>query len=179
MTNTKKRNFRSEKGSVFAELALVIPLLAVLVLAIFEVARMYHLQTSIEHAAKQAARAGSSIRESVDANFMGRGTVSQNEIENLIIEGGRVSGIVEEREQFMIRYLNMGGNEVMGVMNLPFNRQNNPGSVDFIEVEITYPGQRPPVNIPIPAVLNPWNIFREEGIVLMSKAVFKIEGRFN
>lgn len=178
MNNIKKRKFRSEKGSVFAELALVIPLLAVLVLAIFEVSRMYHLQNNIEHAAKQAARTGASFRESCDQNFMGRGTVSQNEVDNLIIEGGKVPGIVEERNQFMIRYLNMSGNEVMGAMSLPFNRQNNPGSIEFIEVEITYPGQNPPVNTPIPAVLNPWNIFMDGGVTLMSKAVFKVEGRF-
>lgn len=173
-----KTKFRSQRGSVFAELALVIPLLAVLVLAIFEVARMYHIQTNIEHAAKQAARTGASVRESVDQNFMGRGTINRNQLDNLIVAAGTVPGIVQERGQFTIRYLNMGGNEVMGVMNLPFDRQNNPGSVEYIDVTISYPGQGPPVNIPIPAVLNPWNIFMDGGITLTSRATFKVEGRF-
>lgn len=176
---------RSKSGSVFVELALVVPFLIFLVLAIFEVSRMYHIQNTLEYGAKQAARIGASIKESVDVNFMGRGTILKSELENLIINSVRVRGIIEEREQFTIKYYNMAGNEVMGIQDLPFDRQNNPGSIDFIEVEIKYPGSGPSVSTPIPAVLDPGrvlelaNIFPNGGVTLRAKAIFKIEGRFD
>lgn len=172
-----KSQRRSQQGSVFVELILVVPLLILLVGGIFEISRMYHIQNTLEYGAKTAARVGASVRESVDGNFMSMGTVSRTEIENLILNSVRVRGVIEEPGQFMIRYLNMGGNEVMGVQNLPFDRQNVPGSIEFVEVEITYPGTGAGVNTPIPAVFNPGNIFQST-ITLMSRAIFKVEGRF-
>ena len=42
-------------------------------------------------------------------------------------------GVIEEPGQFMIRYLNPAGNEIQGIQNdLPFDRQNNPGAIDFL-----------------------------------------------
>lgn len=173
-----RKKIRSQKGSVFAELILVVPLLLLLVGGIFEIGRMYYIQSTLEYGAKQAARIGSSIKESVDANFMGRGTIQRAALESLIINSVRVNGVIEEPSQFTIKYYNMAGNEVMGVQNLPFDRQNNPGSIEFIEVEIVYPGAGPGVNTPVPAVFNPANIFGEGGLMLMAKAIFKVEGRF-
>lgn len=173
----KNKFIRSNKGIVLAELALVIPFLILFIFGIFEISRMYYIQNTLDYGAKEAARVGASIRESVDNNFMGIGTISRTEIENLILNSVRVRGIIEEPGQFMISYLNMAGNEVIGVQNLPFNRQNNPGSIEYVVVEITYPGSGPNVNRPIPAVLNPGNIL-QNSLVLMSKAIFQIEGRF-
>lgn len=181
---TKRRLYRrSQSGIVFAELALVIAVLVFIALAIFEIGRAYHIQNNLEYSAKQAARIGASIREGVDQNFMSRGMVSKSELENLIFNSVKVRGIVEDKDQFMIRYLNMAGNEVMGIQDLPFDRQNNPGSIEFIEVTLTYPGPPSSSRKPIPAVLDPGNfinstIFPDGGIALMSRAVFKIEGRF-
>ena len=180
-----KSKIRSQRGSVFVELALVIPLLIFCVLATFEVARAYHIQSTLEYGAKEAARIGASIREGVDSNSMSVGTISRSQLENLILNGVRVRGIIDEPGQFMIRYLNMAGNEVNGVQNLPFDRQNDPGAVDFVEVQIQYPGAGASVSTPIPAVLDPGRllesgmIFPDGGIVLRSKAIFKIEGRFD
>lgn len=178
MSSSIKSSFRSQRGSVFAELALVVPLLLLFLGGMFELSRMYYLQNTLEYAAKEAGRIGSSVKESVDGNFMSKGTISRTEIENLIRNSVRVMGVIEEPGQFMIRYFNPGGNEVVGIQNdLPFDRQNNPGAIDFIEVEITYPGTGANVNGPIPLLFNPGNIFNSK-IILMSKAIFKIEGRF-
>ena len=177
MKRNLKLQRRSQKGSVFVELVLVVPLLILLVGGIFEISRMYHIQNTLEYGAKEAARVGASVRESVDSDFMSKGTIARDELENLILNSVRVMGVIEEPGQFMIRYLNMGGNEVMGVQDLPFDRQNDPGAIEFVEVEVTYPGTGAGVNTPIPAVFNPGNIF-QSSITLMSRAVFKIEGRF-
>ena len=168
---------RSQKGSAFTELVVVLPFIVLLIGTIFEVSRIYYLQNTLEYGAREAARIGASVRESVDANFTSNTTVSRTEIEDLIRNSIRVPGVIEEPGQFTIKYLNPGGNEIQGVQNnLPFDRQNNPGSIDFIQVEITYPGTGATVNTPIPAVFNPGNIF-QSNITLMSKAIFKIEGR--
>ena len=174
---TRSKNIRNIRGSVFAELALIMPVLILFLTGMFELSRMFYLQNTIEYAAKEAARVGSSIKESVDANFMSKGTVSRTELENLITNSVRIKGVIEEPGQFRISYLNPAGNVVQGVQDLPFDRQNNPGSIDYIQVEITYPGAGPPVNAPIPLLFNPANMFQSK-VSLMSKAVFKIEGRF-
>lgn len=168
---------RSQKGSAFIELVLITPLLLFLVGSIFEISRIYYIQNSLEYASKEAARVGSSVKDSVDANFMSKGTISRAELENLIVNSVRVKGVIEEPGQFTIKYLNNAGNEVQGVQDLPFDRQNNPGSIDFVQVEIKYPGSGAGVNKPIPAVFNPGNIF-QSSLTLMSRAIFKIEGRF-
>lgn len=177
MLHKLKINSRSNKASVLVELVLVVPLILLVLGGIFELGRMYYIQTTLEYSAKEAARIGASIRESVDGNYMSKGTVSRNEIENLIVNGIRVNNVIEEPGQFMIRYLNITGNEVASMPDLPFDRQNNPGAVNFIEVEITYPGQGESVSSPIPVVFNPGNIF-QNSLQLMAKAVFQIEGRF-
>lgn len=178
MKNKIKNLFRSQSGSAFVELVVVIPFLLLLLGAVYEVSRIYYIQNTLEYGAKEAARIGSSVRESVDGSFMSKGTVSRQEIENLITGGVRVKGVIEEPGQFMISYLNPAGNPINGIQNdLPFNRENNPGAIDFVEVQITYPGTGAGVNKPIPVVFNPGNVFRNS-ITLMSRAVFKIEGRF-
>jgi len=169
---------RIQRGSAMVEMTLILPLLILFIGSVYEISRVYHIQTSLEYGAKEAARIGSSIRESVDGNFMSKGTISRTEIENLIKNSVKVSGVIEEPGQFTIRYLNPAGNPIQGVQNdLPFNRENNPGAIDFIEVEITYPGSGANVNKPIPAVFNIGNLF-PRSITLMAKATFKIEGRF-
>lgn len=169
---------RSKKGSVLVELALLTPFLLLLVGGIFEIGRMYYIQNTLEYSAKEAARIGSSIKESADASFMSKGTISRREIENLIVNSVRVKGVIEEPGQFTIRYLNPAGNEIQGIQNdLPFDRENNPGAIDFIEVEIKYPGVGTNVNKPIPVIFNPGDIFMNS-ITLKAKSVFKIEGRF-
>ena len=175
MSMSKKT--RNSKGSVFAELALIIPILILFLTGMFELARMFYLQNTIEFAAKEAARIGSSIKENVDASYMSKTTISRAEIENLITNSVRIMGVVEEPSQFRVTYLNPGGNVVNGVQDLPFDRQNNPGSIDYIKIEITYPGSAPPVNAPIPLPFNPANMFMSN-VTLMSSSVFKIEGRF-
>lgn len=172
-----KKKLRNKKGSVFAELTLVIPVLILFLFGMFELSRMFYLQNIVEYASKEAARIGSSIKESVDENFMSKQTISRGELERLITSSVRIMGVVEEPEQFMISYLNRGGNEVQGIQDLPFDRQNNPGSIEYVVVDITYPGTNPPVNAPIPLLFNPGNIF-QSNITLMSRAVFKVEGRF-
>lgn len=175
------KNFktRTQRGSVFVELTLLVPLFILIIGGVFEISRMYYIQNTLEYSAKEAARVGSSVRESVDANFMSKSTVSRMEIENLILNSVRVMGVIEEPGQFMIRYLNPAGNVIQGVQNdLPFDRANNPGAISFVEVEITYPGTGANVNKPIPALFNPFNIF-QSSIKLMSKAIFQIEGRFD
>ena len=168
---------RSQRGIAFSELALVIPFIVLLIGGVFEVSRVYYIQNNLDYAAKEAARVGSSVRESVDQNFMSRGTISRREMENLIRNSVRIQGVVEEPGQFTINYLNRAGNPIMGAQNnLPFDRQNNPGAVDFVQVEVTYPGAGPNVNRPIPFVFNPANAFRGSWI-LMSRAIFRIEGR--
>lgn len=172
------KNLRNKRGSVFAELALVIPVLILFLAGMFELSRVFYLQNTLDYAAKESARIGSSVRESVDGNFMSRGTLPRQKMENLIRNSVRIMGVIEEPGQFTIKYLNPGGNEIMGIQNdLPFNRQNNPGAIDYVVVEITYPGSSPSVNAPIPVVFNPGNIF-QNSVTLMSRAVFKIEGRF-
>ena len=172
-----KSNKRSIKGSTLGEFVMVIPLLVFLVGSMFEISRFYYIQNTLEYAVKEAARVGASIRESTDANFVSKNTVSRTELESLIKNSIRVMGVVEEPEQFTIKYLNPAGNEIQGVQNdLPFDRQNNPGSIDFVQVEVKYPGSGPNVSTPVPAVFNPGNIF-QGNLTLMSKATFKIEGR--
>ena len=172
-----KINQRSNKGSALVELALVIPLILLVLGGIFEIGRMYYIQSTLEYGSKEAARIGASIRESVDGNFMSKGTISRNELENLIVNSVRIKNVIEEPGQFTIKYLNRAGNEVQGVQDLPFDRQNDPGAINFVEVEITYPGQGATVNTPIPVVFNPGNIF-QNSLQLMARAVFQIEGRF-
>ncbi len=170
-----KKN-RGQRGAAFAEFVLIIPLLVMLIGAVFEISRLYYIQNTLEYAAKEAARVGSSIREGVDADFMSRGTIPRDQLEGLIRNSIRVMGVIEEPEQFTIKYLNPGGNEIMGVQDLPFDRQNNPGAIDYVLVEVTYPGVGPGVNTPIPAFFNPANVF-QDSFVLMAKAAFQIEGR--
>ena len=168
---------RSKKGSAFTELIIILPFIVVLIGTIFEVSRIYYLQNTLEYSAREAARIGASIKESVDANFMSKNTISRTAIENLIKNSVRVMGVIEEPGQFTIKYLNPGGNEIQGVQDdLPFDRQNNPGAIDFVQVEITYPGTGANVSTPIPAVFNPGNVF-QSNVTLMAKAVFQIEGR--
>ncbi len=170
---------REQRGSIFAEIALIVPLLILFLGGMFELSRMYYLQNTLEYAVKEAARIGSSVKESVNANYVSKGTISKTELENLIKSSVRVMGIVEEPGQFMIKYLNSAGSEVVAAQDaLPFDRKNNPNSaVDFVQVEITYPGTGSNVNSPIPSVFNPIGVFHNS-VVLSSKAVFKIEGRF-
>lgn len=175
MRNSVK--FRSAKGSALVELVLVIPLLLLAIGGIFEIGRMYYIQSTLEYGAKEAARIGSSVRESVDQNFRSTGTLSRSELEDLILNSIRVNRVIEEPGQFMIRYLNNAGNEVQGVMDLPFDRQNDPGAIHFVEVELSYPGTGANVNSPIPIIFNPGNIF-QQSLTLMARAVFQIEGRF-
>lgn len=168
---------RKESGNVLTELVIVIPLFVLMIGFVFEVGRMYYIQNTLEYGAKEAARIGASIKESVDENFASKKTLSRGEIEELIVNSVRVSMVIEEREQFMVRYLNPAGNEVQGIMDLPFDRQNNPDSVDFIEVEITYPGVGANVNSPIPVIFNPGGILQNK-LTLMARSIFKVEGRF-
>src|SRR3989338_4514511 len=169
------KNLRTQNGNAFVELVMILPFIMLLIGAIFEVSRIYYLQNTLEYGAREAARIGSSIRESVDGNFMSKTTIARSEIENLIKNSVRIMGVIEEPGQFRISYLNPAGNEVRGVQDLPFDRQNNPGSIDFVQVEITYPGAGAGVSTPIPIVFNPGNIF-QSNITLMAKAIFKIEG---
>lgn len=178
ITRWNKLKKRSESGSAMVELALITPLLILFIGAVFEISRVYYLQNNLEYGAKEAARIGSSVKESTDANFNSKKTIARAELENLIFNSVRIKGVIEEPGQFMIRYLNKAGNEINGIQdNLPFDRQNDPGSIDFVEVEVTYPGSGSGVNKPIPAVFNPANVF-QSNVTLMSKAIFKIEGRF-
>lgn len=170
-------NIRSNSGSAFVELVILLPLLIFMVGGVFEIGRMFYIQNSLEYGAKEAARIGSSIKESVNNNFVSSGTLSRRELENLIVSSIKVNGVIEERGQFMIRYLNQSGSEVQPTDNLPFNRGTNPNAVDFVEVEISYPGRGPRVNTPIPAVFNVSNII-PNNVILMSRAIFQIEGRF-
>lgn len=167
---------RSKKGSAFTEMIVILPFVIMLMGAIFEVSRIYYLQNNLEYGAREAARIGASVKENVDANFMSKNTIARAEIENLIKNSVRIMGVIEEPGQFTIKYLNPAGNEVQGVQDLPFDRQNNPGSIDFVQVEITYPGAGAGVSTPIPIVFNPGNIF-QSNITLMAKAIFQIEGR--
>ena len=176
MSNKLYIKNRSEHGTVLAELILVIPLFILIIGGVFEVGRMYYIQNTLEYASKEAARIGSSVREGVDENYKSKGTIDREKLESLIINSVRVNGVIEESGQFMIRYLNKAGNEVQGIMDLPFDRENNPGSIDFVEVEIVYPGSGPTVSSPIPVVFNPGNLFMSS-ITLMARSVFKIEGR--
>ncbi len=174
---SKKRISRTQQGSAFVELVVILPFVMMLIGAIFEVSRIYYLQNTLEYGAREAARIGASIKESVDSNFTSKNTISRVEIENLIKNSVRVMGVIEEPGQFTIKYLNPAGTEIQNVQdNLPFDRQNNPNSIDFVQVEITYPGVGPNVNTPIPVVFNPGNIF-QSNTTLMSKAIFQIEGR--
>ena len=176
MKQFKRKFIRSNKGAALTELVLVVPLLLLMIGIVFEIGRVFYIKNVLEYSSKKAARIGASIKESVDETFMGKGTISKTELENLIVNSVRVSMVIEDKEQFMIRYLNKGGNEVMGVVDLPFDRQNNPGSIEYVEVEISYPGQGQNVNSPIPLVFNPGNLFNST-ISLSSRAVFQIEGR--
>ena len=172
------KKFRTFSGSPSAELVLIMPIFILLIGGIFEASRIFYLQNSLWNASKEAARIGSSIKESVDSNFMSKTTISKSEIESLIKNSVRVNGVIEEPEQFTIRYFNTAGDELQVQGNdLPFDRSNDPvNSVDFVEVEITYPGTGSNVNTPIPAVFNPGNIF-QSNITLTAKSIFKIEGR--
>lgn len=173
-----KINHRNNRGVVHVELALLAPILILFLGGIFETSRIFYIQNTLEHGTKEAARIGSSVKESVDGDFMSKGTISRAQIESLIKNSVRIMGVIEGEDQIMIRYLNPAGNEIRGIQNdLPFDRQNNPGAIDYIEVEITYPGTSPLANKPIPAFFNPGNIF-QQSLTLRSKAVFKIEGRF-
>ena len=168
---------RSESGIAFTELILVIPIMVLVIGAVFEVSRVYYIQNTLEYSVKEAARIGASIRESVDGNFVSKGTISRSELESLIRNSVRVIGVIEEPGQFTIKYLNTSGTEIAAVPNdMPFDRQTNPNAVDFVQVELTYPGMGAGVSTPIPAVFNPGNVF-DSNLTLMSKAVFKIEGR--
>ena len=174
----KRRKNRSASGSVFAELLMILPVFILFVGGIFEISRVAYLQNTLEYGVKEAARIGSSIKESVDSNFQSVGTISRGELENLIENSVRIMGVIEEPEQFMIRYFNNAGTEVPPQDNLPFDRQNDSGAVDYVEVALSYPGTGPTVNTPVPALFNPANIFQST-IMLSSKAVFKLEGRFD
>ncbi|OGI19787.1 MAG: hypothetical protein A3B68_08225 [Candidatus Melainabacteria bacterium RIFCSPHIGHO2_02_FULL_34_12] len=175
--NNKISKFRSRRANAMVEMVMIVPLLIMLIGSVFEIGRIYYIQNTLEYGAKEAARIGASVRESTDQNFVSKGTVSRNELEALIKNGVRVQGVIEEPEQFTVKYLNSAGNEVQGVQDLPFDRTNNPGSIDYVQVEIKYPGVGPGVNKPVPAVFNPANVFNGS-LTLMSKATFKIEGRF-
>ncbi len=177
MKSLQKITNRTQKGSAFTELVVILPFIIMLIGAIFEVSRIYYLQNTLEYGAREAARIGASIKESVDVNFMSNNTISRASIETLIRNSVRVMGVIEEPGQFTIKYLNPAGTEIQNAPdNLPFDRKNNPDSIDFIQVEITYPGAGASVNTPIPAVFNPGNIFQSNK-TLMSKAIFQIEGR--
>ncbi|PGS51940.1 TadE/TadG family type IV pilus assembly protein [Bacillus sp. AFS041924] len=50
---------KSEKGQSLVEFALVLPLLAMLILAIVDFGRIYHVYLTLDHAGREAARAAS------------------------------------------------------------------------------------------------------------------------
>ena len=96
MLQKLKINSRSNKASALVELVLVIPLILLVLGGIFEIGRMYYIQNTLEYSAKEAARIGASIRESVDENYVSKGTLSRGEIENLIVNSVRVNNVIEE-----------------------------------------------------------------------------------
>lgn len=159
---------RSEKGVAFAEMALVIPILLVFIGAVFEISRAYYLQLNLEYATKEAAKMGTHVKVTGT-------TVQSSSIQNLVVNSAMVSGVVQDTSQFMLRYFTKSGTELFGP-SLPFDRTNNPtGSVDLIEVKISYPGTSTGVNTPVPALFNPAGIFMGS-LTLISRAVFQIDG---
>lgn len=162
---------RTERGNAFVDLALIIPILLMFIGGIFEVSRIYYIQNSLENGVKEAGRIGSQIKE----NF-GNTTVTKSNIESLIKNNVRLPGVIAGADQFTIRLLDSAGNEVAG-SNISLDWQNNPSAASYLEVQIKYPGLDPTVSSPIPAVFNPGNFFSGR-TTLMSKSLFKIEGRY-
>ena len=159
---------RSEKGIAMAEMALVIPILIVFVGAIFEVSRAYYIQQVLEFGVKEAAKVGTHVKVSGT-------TLNTTTVQNLIVNSVMVNGVIMETGQFMIKYFTKSGTELTGA-SLPFDRTNNPtGSVDLIEVKVSYPGTGAGVNVPVPAILNPANAFMGS-LTLTARSVCQIDG---
>lgn len=167
---------RSNSGTAINELALILPVFMVIFGTMFELSRIYYIQSSLEYGAKQAARIGSSVKESVDSNYVSNTTLNRTELETLITNSVRISGVIQEAGQFAIKYFNSAGTEIAPVADLPFDRVNDPNAIDYVQVEISYPGTGAGVNAPIPVVFNPGNVFNNT-ITLKAKAIYKIEGR--
>ena len=162
------RFFKSERGTAIAEMAVMAPIMIIFLGSVYELGRAYYLQNNLDYAAKEAAKVGTAITISGT-------TVSTASIESLITMSVVIPGVIEESGQFMVKYYTRTGTELSGA-NLPFDRTGNPsGSVDLIEVTVTYPGTGAAVNTPIPAVFNPGDVFMGN-IILTAKAVSQIEG---
>lgn len=163
------RSFRrSERGTAIAEMAVIAPVMILALGACYELGRAYYIQNNLDYASKEAAKIGSSITISGT-------TVSSASIESLITMSVVIPGIIEEAGQFAVKYYTRTGTELVGA-SLPFDRVGNPaGSLDVIEVTVTYPGTGAAVNTPIPAVFNPGDVFMGN-IILNSKAISQVEG---
>ncbi len=164
----KSKFSRSEKGIAMAELAVVIPVLIVFIGAIFEISRAYYIQQVLEFGVKEAAKMGTHVKVSGT-------TLTTASVQNLIVNSVMVSGVIMETGQFTIKYYTKSGTELMGA-SLPFDRTNNPaGSVDLVEVKVSYPGTGAGVNTPVPAILNPGSVFMGS-LTLSARSVFQIDG---
>ena len=165
----RRLNFlRSERGTAMAEMAVVLPVLIVFIGAIYEVSRAYYIQQVLEFGAKEAAKIGTHVKVSGT-------TLNTTTVQNLVVNSVMVSGVIMETGQFMIKYFTKSGTELVGA-SLPFDRTNNPnGSVDLIEVKVSYPGTGAGVNIPVPALLNPGDAFMGS-LTLTARSVCQIDG---
>lgn len=171
-----RKVLRSNSGTAINELALILPVFMVIFGMMFEFSRIYYIQSSLEYGAKQAARVGSAVKESVDSSYVSNTTLNRAQLESLITNSVRINGVIQEAGQFAIKYFNSAGTEIAPVANLPFDRVNDPNAIDFVQVELSYPGMGAGVNAPIPVVFNPGNVFNNT-ITLKARAVYKIEGR--
>ncbi len=162
------RFFRSERGTAIAELAVIAPIMILILGAVYELGRAYYLQANLDYGAKEAAKMGASI--SISGT-----TVSKTSIDSIVTMSIVIPGVVQESGQFTIKYYTRTGTELTGA-SLPFDRTGNPaGSLDLIEVTLTYPGTGAGVNTPIPAVFNPGEVFMGN-IILTSRAICQVEG---
>ena len=86
---------RTQKGNAFAELVMILPFVMMLLGAIFEVSRIYYLQNTLEYSAREAARIGASIKESIDANFVSKNTINAEEVltEGRLVGEGAAGGL--------------------------------------------------------------------------------------
>ena len=143
LTNTKKvflRNLKSQIGSVYAETAMIIPLIMLLFFTTTDFARWLDMRYQCQRVAYEAARYGASLQSiNKDKNLSLAAGTPKNTIDNTTAQGQ----IYRRMELLMSKYkIPMNANAAVDIAfseDGSFGKNQNAGAPRSIRVNVTIP----------------------------------------